>query len=228
MNILEHKLKKITDNFDHLKGEIGKQFNNFKHQIEQHLGKIIDTPHINVVFNPADSNGSHRSVQEKVIEILDQEVIDKSRSRINDLKGELMRPIKVFNPPDSIRIQAVQLNKEIREIEAEIDRIYFDLTSENVNSKLPEWVDMLVSIKEKGQSVYNRWKEIEHKLVKPQDELTLNAQKLLVELTPQNTNFTELIIRLINDGSFGSTKEIFECLEELYQGNWVNLTICGK
>ena len=53
-------------------------------------------------------------------------------------------------------------------------------------------------------------------------------KKLLVELTPQETNFTELIMRLINNGSFNSTKEVLDCLEELYRGNWVNLTVRGK
>ena len=222
------QVEKIGDDFDELKGEIGKKFNNFKGQIERELAKVIDTPYINVVFNPADSDGSYRSIREKVIDMLDQQVIDKSRDRINDLKGELMRPIKVFNPPEPVKVEATELSKEIGDIEAEIDGIYFDLTSENVDLKLPEWVDTLVAIREKGQSIYNRWKEIEHKLVKPRDELTLDAQKLLVALTPQEINFTELIIRLINDGSFSSTREILECLEELYQGNWVNLIVRGK
>ena len=222
------QVEKIANGFDRLKGEIGKKFNDFKDRIEQELVRVIDTPHINIVFNPANSDGSYRDVREKVVEMLDQQVIDKSRDRINELKNELMRPIKVFNPPDLVREQAIELDKEIKGVEAEIDGIYFDLTSENVDLKLSEWVNILVSIREKGQSIYNRWKEIEHKLVKPQDELTPNAQKLLVELTPQETNFTELIMRLINNGSFNSTKEVLDCLEELYQGNWVNLTVRGK
>lgn len=220
--------EEIADAFDKLKGEIAGDFLESKGRIERELARVIDTPHINVNFNPADSDGSYHDVRAKTVAMLDEFVIDKARDTINTLQSELKGHLRVFEPSDTVRTQSDELAGEIAEVEEKIERIYLDLTPASVEEKLTVWVDALVSIRERGKSVHTQWEEIRRKLTRPLDELSPKARRLLDELPPHETNFTELVMRLIDDGNFNSTKEILECLEELYQGNWVNMTVRGR
>lgn len=222
------QIEEITVAFDRLKGEITEDFLQAKDKIERELSRVLDTPHIDVKFNPADSDGSYRDVHKTAVARLDEFCIDKAREAINTLKKELKGHLRVFEPSDTVRAQSDELAGEIAAVEKEIDRIFLDLTPANVEEKLPEWIKALVSIRERGQSVQTQWEEISRKLTQPLDELSPRARRLLDELPPHETDFTELVMRLIDDGNFNSTKEILECLEELYQGNWVNMTVRGR
>ena len=235
-------LKDVLSNHEHFKtqiDEIRKEFDAFigeketvfiadKAKIEGELAKVVDTPHIDVRWNPKHPEECHHDVRQKAVEKLKRDVIDTASNKVAHLKQDLLKPIEIYDVPDLLRDKAVQLRGDMEQFADEFQVIFRNLTSENVDAKLSEWVDELVSIRERGEAIFEKWAEIERKLIRPRTELTPNAQRLLEELTPQETNFTELVIRLLNDRSFASTKDVLDCLEELYQGNWVNLTVRGR
>ena len=235
-------LKEVLGNYGYFKtqiDEIQKEFDAFigeketvfiadKAKIEGELARVVDTPHIDVRWSPSHREECRYEVRQKVVEKLKRDVIDTADNKIAHLKQDLLKPIEIYDVPDLLKDEAVQLRSDIEQLASEFQGVLRDLTSENVDIKLSQWVDELVSIREKGETIFEKWAEIERELIRPRTELTPNAQRLLDELTPQETNFTELIIRLLNDGSFTSTKDVLACLEELYQGNWVNLTVRGR
>ena len=235
-------LKDVLSNHEHFKtqiDEIRKEFDAFigeketvfiadKAKIEGELAKVVDTPHIDVRWNPRHPEECHHDVRQKAVEKLKRDVIDTASNKVAHLKQDLLKPIEIYVVSDLLREKAVQLRGDMEQLADEFQGILRDLTSENVEAKLSEWVDELISIRKKGEAIFEKWAEIERQLIRPRTELTPNAQRLLDELTPQETNFTELVTRLLNDRSFTSTKDVLDCLEELYQGNWVNLTVRGR
>lgn len=235
-------LKDILSNHEHFKtqtDEIKKEFDAFigeketafiaaKAKIEGELVKVIDTPYIEVRWNPVHLEECHHDIRQKAVEKLKRDVIDTAGNKITHLKQDLLKPIEIYAVPDLLRDKAVQLRGDVEQLADELQGILRNLTPENVDVKLSDWVGELVSIRERGEAIFKKWAKIERELIRPRTELTPNAQRLLDELTPQEINFTELIIRLLNDRRFNSTKDVLDCLEELYKGNWINLTVRGR
>ena len=235
-------LKDVLSNHEHFKtqiDEIKKEFDAFigqketvfiedKSKIERELAKVVGTSHIDVRWNPRHPEECRHDVRQKAVEKLKRDVIDTAGNESTHLKQDLLKPIAIYDVPDLLRDKAVQLRGDVEQLADELQGILRNLTSENVDAKLSEWVDELVLIRKRGEVIFEKWAKIERELIRPRTELTSNAQRLLDELTPQEINFTELIIHLLNDQRFNSTKDVLDCLEELYKGNWVNLTVRGR
>ena len=226
----KQRIEEIDSEFDRLlRGQQG-DFIAYQAAIEKKMEGLLNPhpPQLGIKFDQTDIDGCYRRVREAVISKLDELVIIKAKENIRNLKSELRRPIEVFDPPESVRLEAIQMTKDVEAFEAEINRIDYNLTPARVDQELPKWIVELSSVREEGKAIFEKWEEIERKLIKPRNELSSKAQILLDELTPQGTDFTALIIRLLNDGTFSSAKDIIESLEELYQGYLANLTVHGK
>ena len=179
-----------------------------------------------VVFNPIETEGCYRKARENAVETL-KEVIDRVLGESEQRRLELLKPIKVFNVPESLKTEAIRLSGDLEQLANEFQGIRAEFTAEDVDRKLGEWVEGLVSKLEACRAIAERRKEIERALDELAPELSAKAERLRSELKPTE-DFTELIVRLLSDGSFNSTKEILEALEELYQANLVNLKVHGR
>ena len=182
-----------------------------------------------VDFNPVDSDGCYRKVRENAVEKL-RAVIGDAQTEGNQRRRELLKPIKVFRVPEMIRTKAIQLNGDIEQLANELQGIGREFTVEAVNNqKLSDWVEQLVSTLEKGKAIAERRKRVERELDEIVPDPSPRAQRLLDELTPQQgIDFTELIVGLLDNETFNSTKETLESLRELYQANVINLTVHRK
>ena len=200
----------------------------YQSRIAERLGSLSDTPPPLVDFNPVESDGCYRKVRQNAVDKL-RAVIDEVQAESNRRKRELLKPIKVFKVPEPLRAKAIQLSKDLEQLANEFQGIRSEFTAEKVDRELPEWVENLASKFKEGQTISDRRRQIERKLDAIVPNPSPKAQRLQHELTSQQeTDFTELIVRLIDDGSFSSTQEILQSLEELYQANLVNLTVHRK
>ena len=232
-------LQEVLGNHEHFKTQcsvIKAEFNKFltrrkdafiayQSSIAEQLRRVSDMPPL-VDFNPIDSEGCYRKVREEAVVKL-KSVVDKVQAESDQRKRELLKPIEVFNVPKALRAKAIQLREDLGKLADGFRDIRSELTPEEVDIKLSEWVDTLLSKLKEGQPLADRRKQIEGELDELRPDLSLKAQRLRNELTDME-DCTELIVRLRSDGSFNSTKEIFESLEELYHANLVNLTVRGR
>lgn len=179
-----------------------------------------------VDFNPIDTEGCYRKVREHTVEtlrkVIDNVLVESKRRRL-----ELLKPIKVFNVAESLKTEAIRLSEDLEQLADEFQSLRQEFTAEEVDRKLSEWVEVLVSKLEAGRAIAERRQEIERALDELAPELSTKAERLREELK-HTEDFTELIVRLLSDGNFNSTKEILEALEELYQANQVNLKVHGR
>jgi hypothetical protein len=222
------QVEAIKTEFDQLLRGKTDAFIAYQDQIVQQLRDLPGPSLQRVDFNPVDSDGCYRKVRENAVDKL-RAVVDDAQTEGNQRQRELLKPIKVFEVPDSLRTKAIQLSEALEQLANELQGIGREFTVEEVNQKLSEWVEKLVSKREEGQAIAERRKQIERELDKLAPTPSSRPQRLLNELTPQQgTDFTELTVRLLGDGTFNSTKEILESLEELYQANVINLTVHRK
>ena len=233
-------LKEVLGNHEHFKMQcsvIKDEFNKFltgradafiayQSNIAKQLRRVSDTPSPPVDFNPIDSEGCYRKVRENAVEKL-KSMVDKVQAESDQRKRELLKPIEVFNVSEALRAEAIQLREDLGKLDEGFQNVRCEFTLEEVDIKLSEWVDKLLSKLKEGQFLADRRKQIERELDELATDLSLRAQRLQDELA-HTEDFTELIVRLRSDGSFNSTQEILESLEELYQANLVNLMVRGR
>ena len=222
------QVEAIKTEFDQLLRGKTDAFIAYQDQIVQQLRDLPGPSLQRVDFNPVDSDGCYRKVRENAVDKL-RDVIDDVQTEGNQRQRELLKPIKVFKVPEPLRAKAIQLSEDLKQLANELQGIGREFTVEEVNQKLSEWVEQLVLKIEEGQAISESRKQIERELDKLAPTPSSRPQRLLNELTPQQgTDFTELTVRLLGDGTFNSTKEILESLEELYQANVINLTVHRK
>ena len=233
-------LQEVLANHEHFKTQcstIKAEFNRFlrgrkdafiayQSSIVEQLRRVSDTPPPLVDFNPIDSEGCYRKVRENAVEKL-KSMVDKVQAESNQRKRELLKPIEVFNVPKALRTKAIQLREDLGKLDDGFQNVHRELTAAEVDIKLSEWVNKLLSKLKEGRPLADRRRQIERELDGLVPDLSLKAQRLRDELA-HTGDFTELIVRLRSDGSFNSAKEILGSLEELYQANLVNLTVSGR
>ena len=223
------QVETIKTEFDQKLAGKKDSFISYQSQILDQLKTLPGLPPNIIDFNPVRSDGCYRGVRENAIAKL-RSVIDDVLSENNSRQRELLKPIKVFNIPESIKTKAVLLQKDLENLAEEFGRIHLGFKAEDVNqNRLSEWVDEINSKLEEGRTISERRKQLERELDEFVPKPSPKAKRLRDELAlQQETDFTELIIRLLGDETFSSTVEILEGLEELYQANLVNLTVHRK
>jgi hypothetical protein len=210
------QINEIKTEFDQFLGGKEKEFLVYLASLEEQLIKVVDTPHVGVKWNPADSDGCYRETREKAVEKL-KAVIKTALEEIDSLTRNLLKPIEIFAVPDSLRDRAIQLRQDVKKSSDLFQAIRPKLITEDVNQQLQNWVSELLSLRQRGEDIFKRWQAIERDLTEFGSKLSPKVQKLRDTLTP-----------LLDDGTFSSPREILECLEELYQANLVNLTVHRK
>ena len=223
-----NQIAAIKGEFDQISERRKDEFIRFQADIEGQLRQLIDRPDIGEQFNPTDVEGSYSRVREKAVEKIREFVIKPAIQNIEKLKSELMKPLEVFTVSDQLKNQATDLNDEARALGARIDEVKAVLKSDDVDAQLPVWVESLKSIREDGDAVFTRWEGIRDQLRCDKSELRPREAVLLAMIeTSADKDFTELIIALRQSENemFGSTSEIIESLEELYQRNWLNIKV---
>ena len=235
-------LKDVLGSHEHFKtqiDEINAEFTQFltrkkdtfivyQTKIMEQLKPLPGQPPQTVDFNPVESEGCYRKVREEAVGKL-RFVISEVLSENKNRQRELLKPIEVFKVPESIRTKAIQLRRNLEKLAEEFQRIPLKFTVEKVDQNLSNWVNEIISGLEQGQTISETRKQIERELDALVPDPGSKAQKLQDELAAQQeTDFTELIVRLLGDGTFSSATEILESLEELYQANLVNLTVHRK
>lgn len=230
-------LKDILSSHEHFKKQcsaIKDEFNQFltgrkdafiayQSGIAEQLRRVHGTQLSPEEFNPIDSGGCYQKVRENAVRAL-QSIIGKAKDESDQRKRELLKPIEVFNVPEALKAEAIQLREDLGKLDDKFQKICYELTPEEVDNKLSEWIDKLLSRLTEGQLLAGRRRQIERELDELAPDPSPKAQRLRDELAHKE-DFTELIVTLLNDGSFNSTQEILESLEELYQANLVNLTV---
>jgi len=89
-------------------------------------------------------------------------------------------------------------------------------------------IELLVSLRQKGEDLITKNEMIQKHLRCDKSELNPKAQRLLSIIgSNKDRDFTELILELrqLGDQMFDNTAEIIESLEELYQRNWLNIKV---
>ena len=210
------QINEIKTEFDQFLGGKEKEFLVYLANLEEQLIKVVDTQHVSVKWNPADSDGCYRETREKAVEKL-KAVIKTALDQIDSLTRNLLKPIEIFAVPDSLRERAIQLRQDVRKYADEFQAIRPKFITEDVDLQLQNWVSELCSLRQRGEDILKRWQAIERDLTEFGSKLSPKVQKLRDTLTP-----------LLDDGTFSSPREILECLEELYQENLVNLTVHRK
>lgn len=204
------------------------EFIKFQGIIETELGKLLDTPHIGEPYNPSDEDGAYRRVREKAVEKIRESFIKRAIQRIAVMKNELMKPIEVFDVKPNVKNDAIALEKKVSILETQISRIDQELQPNEIEEQLPNLVQSLLTMREESTELMSQWESIQSQLRRDKNELSHRA-RVLLDLVETNTDkdFTELIIDLRQSGNemFGSTMEIIESLEELYQYNWLNIKV---
>ena len=223
------QVEAIKTEFDQLLRGKTDAFIAYQNQIEQQLRDLPGPSLQRVDFNPVDSDGCYRKVRENAVDKL-RAVVDDAQTEGNQRQRELLKPIKVFEVPDSLRTKAIQLSEALEQLANELQEIGREFTVEAVNpQKLSDWVEQLVSKLEKGKAIAERRKRVERELDEIVPDPSPTAQRLLDELTPQQgIDFTELIVGLLDNETFNSTQETLKSLRELYQANIINLTVHRK
>ena len=217
----------ITAEFDQISEYRKDDFIRFQASIEDQLRQLIDRPEIEEQYNPSNEEGSYRRVQEKVIEKI-QGFSEMAVANVQIIMGDLMKPIEVFEVKPKVKNDAIALQKKLSALETRISRINQKLKPNGIEDQLSELVQSLLTMREEGTELVQQWEDIQGQLRCDKSELSPNARALL-DLIEMDTDkdFTELIIDLRQSGNemFGSSSEIIESLEELYQHNWLNIKV---
>ena len=196
----------VKTEFDEFLGGKEKAFIAYQAELEKLLRDVIDTPHIGVKWNPADSEGCYRDTREKAVEKLKKNVIDAAQDKLGNLIRDLRGPIETYAVPDSLKTSAIQLHQDVEQYAEEFQKIRSDLIIENLDQQLSVWISELVSLRQKGEGILNRQQEIETDMAGFRNQLNPSTQRLHEAVNP-----------LLDDGTFNSPNEIIERLEELYQ-----------
>ncbi len=226
----EHFAKRfleIKDEYDQITANRRDEFIKFQAEIEKELNELLEKPHIGEPYNPLDEDGSYRRVQEKVVERI-QEFSEKAVKSVQAIMSDLMKPIEVFEVKPKVKNDAMALQEKLSALEIRISHIDRKLKPNGIEDQLSELVQSLLKMREEGTELVQQWEDIQGQLRCDKSELSPKARALL-DLIEMDTDkdFTELIIDLRQSGNemFGSTSEIIESLEELYQYNWLNIKI---
>ncbi len=223
-----NQIAAIKGEFDQVSERRKDEFIRFQADIEDQLRQLIDKPDIGEQFNPNDVEGSYSRVREKAVGKIQEFVIKSAIQRITELKSELMKPLEVFTVSDQIKNQAKEMSDALYALEERINEMNVGLKPDDVNDLLSAWVESLKSIREAGNEVFTKWEGIQDQLRCDKSELG-PKEVVLLDMIEANADkdFTELIIDLRQSKNkvFGSTSEIIESLEELYQRNWLNIKI---
>ncbi len=198
----------------------------YQRDIEKRLRAVQPTLPKSVAFNSSDSDGCYRDVRENAVNWL-QNLINQVLNESGQRKRELLKPIKLFNVPDILKKKAIQLRKDIGELDKDFQAIRSELRVEEVTPKLGEWIEKLEAKFKEAKTISQRRIKLEHEIDELSPELSPKA-KMLREQLKLTTDFTELVVQLLDEESFNSAKEILESLEELYQANLVNMTVQGR
>ena len=212
--------KDILSNSEHFKLQIdsinsefgtyekGKENEFIKYQdnLENLLRKLLEKPHIGVSWNPADQDGCYRDTRQKVVEKLLREVIDEARHQIDSLNRDLRQPIDILAVPDELKDKSVALRQDLQTCDKKFLAVRSELTIEQVDTELGNWVSTLISLREDGRTYLKRWEKINEDMQRFRSALSQTAQRLHDAVNP-----------LIEDGTFPSARAIVECLEELYE-----------
>ena len=222
------QIEKINAEFHQLLTGKKDAFIAYQSKISEQLRRLPDGSLQPIKFDRLDADGSYREVRKNAIKVLER-VVDEVQNDSEKRKRELLKTIKVFTVvPDALKNEACQLYSDIEALVGEFQNILHGLIPEMVtHEKLSEWVGQLISKLEVGRDIADRRKQLELK----QDTLVPNPSEkaqILQEALHDQIDFTELIVQLLSEGVFNSTKDILECLEELYQANLVNLTVHKK
>lgn len=213
-------LKDILSNSEHFKLQIdsinsefgtyekGKENEFIKYQdnLENLLRKLLEKPHIGVSWNPADQDGCYRDTRQKVVEKLLREVIGEARRQIDSLNRDLRQPIDILAVPDELKDKSVALRQDLQTCDKKFLAVRSELTIEQVDAELENWVSTLISLGEDGRTYLKRWEKINEDMQRFRSALSQTAQRLHDAVNP-----------LIVDGTFPSARAIVECLEELYE-----------
>ena len=199
------QVDEIKAEFDQYLGGKEKSFIADQANIEKLIAKVIDTPHVGIKWNPADSEGCYRETREKAIEKL-RDVIHTAQTQLDDVKRALLGPIETYAVPDLLKSSALELRQDIEEYAKEFQEIRSSLITENVDLQLSDWVSNLASLRQKGEGIRKRWKKIEGDMTGFRNQLSPSTQRLHDVVNP-----------LLDDGTFNSPIEIIERLKELYQ-----------
>ena len=222
-----NQITAIKAEFDQISEHRKDDFIRFQASVENQLRQLIDRPDIGEHYNPSNEEGSYRRVREKAVERI-QEFNKGAVKNVQAIKGDLMKPIEVFEVKPEVKNDAMALQKKLSALENRISCIDQKLKPNGIKDQLPDLVKALLTMREEGTELAQQWKDIQGQLRCDKSELSPRAEVLLdlVE-TNMDKDFTELIIDLRQSGNemFGSTAEIIESLEELYQHNWLNIKI---
>ena len=217
----------IKAEFDQISEYRKDDFIRFQASIEDQLRQLIDRPDIGEHYNPSNEEGSYRRVREKAVEKI-QGFSEMAVKNVQVIKGDLMKPIEVFEVKPKVKNDAMALQKKLSALETRISRINQKLKPDGIEDQLSELVQSLLTMREEGAELVQQWEDIQGQLRCDKSELSPKARALL-DLIEMDTDkdFTELIIDLRQSGNkmFGSTSEIIESLEELYQHNWLNIKV---
>ena len=222
-----NQITAIKAEFDQISEYRKDDFIRFQASIEDQLRQLIDRPDIGEHYNPSNEEGSYRRVREKAVEKI-QGFSEKAVKSVQAIKGDLMKPIEVFEVKPKVKNDAMVLQKKLSALEVRISRIDQKLKPNGIEDQLSELVQSLLTMREEGTGLVQQWEDIQGQLRCDKSELSPKARALL-DLIEMNTDkdFTELIIALRQSGNkmFDSTSEIIESLEELYQHNWLNIKV---
>ena len=199
------QIDEIKSEFDQYLGGKEKAFIADQANIEELLAKVIDMPHVGVKWNPSDIDGCYRETREKVVEKL-RNVIDTALSQLDNVNRALLGPIETYAVPESLKSSAIQLRDDVGRYSGKFQGILPNLITENVDPQLSNWVSELITLRQKGEDIWARWKEMESDMTGFRNQLSSSTQKLHDAVNP-----------LLDDGTFNSPSEIIERLEELYQ-----------
>ena len=188
--------------------EKGKENKFIKYQdnLENLLRKLLEKPHIGVSWNPADQDGCYRDTRQKVVEKLLREVMGEARRQIDSLNRDLRQPIDILAVPDELKDKSVALRQDLQTCDKKFLAVRSELTIEQVDTELGNWVSTLISLREDGRTYLERWEKINEDMQRFRSALSQTAQRLHDAVNP-----------LIEDGTFPSARAIVECLEELYE-----------
>lgn len=213
-------LKDILSSYEHFKVQIegiksefdtyqtGKEsdFIEYQANFENLLRELLEKPHIGVSWNPADQDGCYHDTRQKVVEKLLREVIGEARRQIDSLNRDLRQPINILAVPDELKDKSVALRQDLQTCDKKFLAVRSELTIEQVDTKLGNWVSTLISLREDGRTYLKRWEKINEDMQRFRSALSQTAQRLHDAVNP-----------LIEDGTFPSARAIVECLEELYK-----------
>ena len=221
------RFSEIKDEYDQITANRRDKFIKFQADIEEELDELLDKPHLGESYNPLDEDGSYRRVRVKVVERI-QEFRERAVKSVQAIMGDLMKPIEVFEVKPKVKNDAVALQKKLSALEIRISHIDRKLKPNGIEDQLSDLVQSLLTMREEGTKLVQQWENIQGQLRCDKSELSPKARALL-DLIEMDTDkdFTELIIDLRQSGNkmFGSTSEIIESLEELYQRNWLNIKV---